>query len=149
MAQDEQSKHISPARAQAGVTTAPTLSAAEEIAELKAENARLKTLLLEQEQSPEPSEGSGDEWPTEITYDELPYSGARLGGITKQREKIRPTTDFPELPQPTRDDAQLQADFIRWGYCLVADALSEEQIRAQIDRLLDQAAAERAQRWLI
>ena len=141
MIQDEQSKHVSPTRSEGGVTTAPTLSAADEIAELKAENARLKTLLIGREL---PSDDSEVEWPTEITYDQLPHSGARLAGITKQREKIRPTTDFPELPQPTCDEAQLQADFIRWGYCLVADAMSPEQIQTQIDRLLDQAAAERA-----
>ncbi|MCZ6620051.1 MAG: phytanoyl-CoA dioxygenase family protein [Gammaproteobacteria bacterium] len=140
MARDEWPNHVSPTRTEAGVTTAPTLSAADEIAELKAENARLKTLLLEQDLYEE----SGDEWPTEITYDQLPHSGARLGGFTKQREKIRSTTDFPELPQPTDDEAQLQADFVRWGYCLVADAMSLTQIQAQVGRLLDQAAAERA-----
>ncbi len=40
--------------------------------------------------------------------------------------------------------AQLEADFMKWGYCLIKDAMSQKQIRAQMDRLLDQATAERA-----
>ncbi|MEM7016972.1 MAG: phytanoyl-CoA dioxygenase family protein [Pseudomonadota bacterium] len=130
---------ITPTRAEAGVMTAPTLTAADEIAELRAEIDRLKSLLAEKEQSVD-NEGA---WPNEITYDQYPYSGARLGGITKDRDSIRPTTDFDELPKPTKDEAQLEADFIRWGYCLVKDALSPEQVQRQIDRLQDQAAAER------
>ena len=136
-------RSVSPIRAEEGVTTAPALSAADEIAELRVEVARLKARLAELEGEDQSESG---EYPTEITYMDQPMSGARLGGITKQRERIRPSTEFPELPVPTRDRSQLEADFVRWGYCLVADAMSLEQIQAQVDRMLDQAEAERAAR---
>lgn len=134
-------KGLSPNRAEEGVTTAPTLTAADEIAELRAEVERLNARLAEYENNDQAEPG---EYPTEITYADQPMSGARLGGITKERERIRPSTDFPELPVPTKDKAQLEADFMRWGYCLIADAMSPEQIQAQVDRMLDQAEAERA-----
>lgn len=140
MAQTDQ-YGISPSRAEEGVTTAPTLSATDEIAELRLENARLNERLAELEGD---DNGDPGEYPREITYADQPMSGARLTGITKQRERIRPSTDFSELPTPTKDRAQLEADFVRWGYCLVADAMSPEQVQAQVDRMLDQAEAERA-----
>lgn len=131
---------ITPTRTEAGVTTAPTLSAAEEIAELQAEITRLKGMLQAQAPTSDPDAA----WPDEISYADYPYSGARLGGITKDRDSIRPTTDFQGLPEPTQDPARLEADFVRWGYCIVEDALSPAQVQAQVDRLQDQAAAERA-----
>jgi ectoine hydroxylase-related dioxygenase (phytanoyl-CoA dioxygenase family) len=145
-------RQVSPVRTEAGATTAPMLTAADEIAQLKQEVARLKAQLAA---TAPPAGGkvnsgnSGDigdngEWPRELTYGQQPYSGARLGGITRQRERIRNTSEFPELPRPTRHQPQLEADLIRWGYCLVADALSPAQTQAQVERLLDQAAAERA-----
>ena len=140
MAGSENRRDVTPTQQEAGVTTAPTLSAAEEIAELKAEIARLKAMV---DQSDGDSATPQREWPTKITYGEQPYSGARLGGITKRREKIRPSTDFPEVPSPTSDPDQLEADFVRWGYCLVQDAMSPPQVQAQIDRLTDQAEAEK------
>lgn len=140
MAQTDQ-HGISPSRAEEGVTTAPALSAADEIAELRLENARLNERLAELEGDDNAGQG---EYPREITYADQPMSGARLTGITKQRERIRPSTDFPELPTPTKDRAQLEADFVRWGYCLIVDAMSPEQVQAQVDRMLDQAEAERA-----
>lgn len=136
---DEQG--ISPSRAEEGVTTAPALSAADEIAELRVEIARLNERLVELEADDNAEPG---EYPNEITYMDQPMSGVRLTGITKQRERIRPSTDFPELPAPTKDRARLEADFMRWGYCLIADAMSPEQVQAQVDRMLDQAEAERA-----
>ena len=134
-------REISPGRSEEGVNTAPTLSAAAEIAELRGEIRRLNEQLAELRADGDVETG---EYPREITYMDQPMSGARLTGITKQRERIRPSPDFPELPSPTRDRARLEADFVRWGYCLVAGAMSPEQIRAQVDRLLDQAEAERA-----
>lgn len=70
----------------------------------------------------------------------------QLAGISKERMKaghIRNSTEIDYLPVPSDDEAQLEADFVRWGYCLVSDALSQEQIQRQLDRLLDQAQAER------
>jgi ectoine hydroxylase-related dioxygenase (phytanoyl-CoA dioxygenase family) len=131
---------ITPTRADAGVTTAPTLSAADEISELRAELSRLKGLLGAQDRSL----SQEMTWPDAITYDAHPYSGARLTGITKDRQAVRPTTDFQGLPEPTTDEAQLETDFVRWGYCIVKDALSNDQVQRQIDRLQDQAAAERS-----
>lgn len=60
---------ITPTRSEAGVTTAPTLSAAEEIAELRAEVERLKAkrlkAKLDDQHQPAPAASA---WPTEITY---------------------------------------------------------------------------------
>eukprot|EP01045_Picozoa_sp_COSAG04_P029675 COSAG04_NODE_4935_length_1818_cov_2.121582_3_plen_190_part_01 len=55
-----------------------------------------------------------------------------------------PSSDFDYLPKPTTDMAQLEHDFVRWGYCIVADAMTPAQYGAVVDRLTDQAAAERA-----
>lgn len=71
---------------------------------------------------------------------------AQLSGITKERMKagkIPDSRDFDCLPTPSADEAKLEADFVRWGYCLVEGAMSPEQVKAQVDRLVDQAAAER------
>ena len=72
---------------------------------------------------------------------------SQLSGITKERLKkglIRDSSDFDYLPVPRSDEADLEADFIRWGYCLVEDAMSSDQVKAQVDRLVEQAKAERA-----
>uniref|UniRef100_A0A7S0FZQ7 Phytanoyl-CoA dioxygenase family protein n=1 Tax=Pyrodinium bahamense TaxID=73915 RepID=A0A7S0FZQ7_9DINO len=61
-------------------------------------------------------------------------------------DKVSPSTDFSDLPKPSTDLEVLQCDFMRWGYCLVADALSPEELAAATERLLDQAEAERAAR---
>ena len=70
----------------------------------------------------------------------------QLSGIAKQRMKdglIRNSSEFDYLPIPRSDQAELEADFVRWGYCLVQDAMTPEQVKAQVDRMVDQAAAER------
>lgn len=126
-----------PSDKEAGVTTAPVLSEHDELLELRREVARLRRLL-------EPGVEENDSWPETIPYGEQPMSGARLMGITRERERIRPSSDFPELPAPTADQAQLEADFMRWGYCVVADAMDQAQIALQTERLLDQAEAEKA-----
>lgn len=143
MADQEHDSGVSPTREDVGVSTAPTLSAADEIAGLRLEVERLRSQLAAQGEQASDEVTDNASWPTEINYHQYPYSDVTLGGITKkQRDKIRPTTDFPELPRPTLEQAQLEADFMRWGYCLIKDAMSPQQIKAQSDRLLDQAAAE-------
>ena len=70
----------------------------------------------------------------------------QLAGLSKERletGRIRNSSDIDCLPRPTADEGQLEADFVRWGYCLVADAMAPAQVRAQVDRLVEQAAAER------
>ena len=70
----------------------------------------------------------------------------QLNGIAKQRQEdglIRNSNEFDYLPKPRSDQANLESDFVRWGYCLVEDAMSPEQIQAQIDRMTEQADAER------
>jgi ectoine hydroxylase-related dioxygenase (phytanoyl-CoA dioxygenase family) len=137
---------VTPTLKDQGVTTAPTPSAAEEIAQLRAEIERLQAVIATG--TPEGEAGADrvaeGAWPRRITYGRQVHSGSQLSGLSRERERIRPSTDFPELPAPTRDQEQLEADFIRWGYCLVADAMSPDQVRAQVDRLVDQAEAERA-----
>ncbi|MEM7077065.1 MAG: phytanoyl-CoA dioxygenase family protein [Pseudomonadota bacterium] len=127
------------------VSTAPYIDADRELDELRAENQRLRSLLRQHAIHPDADVPSTIEtWPTAVEYDQQPLSGARLMGLTKDRERIRPASDFPELPRPSTDQASLEADFVRWGYCIVADAMRPGQIDAQVARMLDQAAAERA-----
>ncbi len=52
--------------------------------------------------------------------------------------------DPARLPKPTRDAARLRADMDDFGYCLIAEALTADQIARASDRLLEQAEAERA-----
>jgi ectoine hydroxylase-related dioxygenase (phytanoyl-CoA dioxygenase family) len=49
------------------------------------------------------------------------------------------------LPRATADQAQLKADMDAHGYCLVADALSRDQVKTIHLRLEEQATAERSQ----
>ena len=51
-------------------------------------------------------------------------------------------TNFENLPQPTADLEIAKAHLDEFGYCLIADALSPEQITALRSRLLEQAEAE-------
>ena len=70
----------------------------------------------------------------------------QLNGIARQRQEaglIRNSDEFDYLPRPQSDQATLEADFVRWGYCLVKDAMSPEQVTAQVERMTEQAAAER------
>lgn len=48
------------------------------------------------------------------------------------------------LPSPTADPVRLKADMDAHGYCLVADALTKEQIETARRRLEEQAEAERS-----
>lgn len=70
----------------------------------------------------------------------------QLNGIAKQRQEaglIRNSDEFDYLPKPQSDQSALEADFVRWGYCLVEDAMSPEQVQAQVERMTEQAEAER------
>lgn len=51
-------------------------------------------------------------------------------------------TSATNLPQPTEDWDRLRADLDEHGYCLLANALSPEQVTTIRGRLLDQAAGE-------
>lgn len=48
-----------------------------------------------------------------------------------------------DLPRPTKSIARLRGDLDRWGYCLIEDALSRDQLARMKRRLADQAAGER------
>lgn len=121
------------------VSTAPHLDMEHEIAELRAEIAYLRARLA---QNPN-SDTKDGEWPSEITYGQQMRSLTQFAGISKDREAIGRTSEHHELPQPTRDQAQLEADFIRWGYCLVVDAMTPSQVDRLVERLLDQSEAEK------
>ena len=54
-------------------------------------------------------------------------------------------THATELPAPTTSFEQMRSDLAEHGYCLLADALTSEQLTRIRERLLDQAAAERAE----
>ena len=124
---------------------------------LREENARLREELAQLRTPPAaPAQTTWeDEMRRGIVYADgrsanSSLSAARLlkqlAGISKQRMKagrIRNSSDFDYLPTPSADQARLEADFVRWGYCLVADAMSPTQVRAQVDRLVAQAEAER------
>lgn len=70
----------------------------------------------------------------------------QLSGISKERMKsgqIHNSSEFEYLPTPSDEEDQLEADFVRWGYCLVKDAMSLDQVQQQLDRLIAQAQAEK------
>ena len=131
--------------------------AAEALDRLREENARLRAELARSQAFAAPSADA--DWETAmargIVYadGQSPSSALsagrvlkQLAGVAKERLKagrIRDSSDFDYLPKPSADERQLEADFVRWGYCLVEDAMSPDQIRAQVERLTDQAAAER------
>ncbi|MEI6548695.1 MAG: phytanoyl-CoA dioxygenase family protein [Burkholderiales bacterium] len=48
-----------------------------------------------------------------------------------------------DLPKPTKDIHKLRSDLRDWGYCLIDEALSAEQLKRMKKRLEDQAAGER------
>ena len=65
----------------------------------------------------------------------------------------RPATDYADtdgnwdgvdLPEPTADVNQLRADMADWGYCLVKEAVSPEQLEALRERFDAQIAGEQA-----
>ena len=130
----------------------------ETIANLRDEVAQLRE-ELEQLRGYQTEPAFGTTWQTEmdqgIVYTDghsstSSMSAGRLlkqfSGLSKERMKsgqIRDSRDFDYLPNPSSDEEQLEADFVRWGYCLVKDAMSPDQVRTQVDRLIDQAAAER------
>ncbi|HAO54983.1 MAG: hypothetical protein CMQ36_07760 [Gammaproteobacteria bacterium] len=136
----------------------PTVATAEaSIKRLRKENATLRKELESLKTSVEGA--SGIEWEAEmdrgIVYSDGHSSTSalsagrllkQLSGLSKARSeagRIRNSSDFSYLPQPSSDIHQLEADYVRWGYCLVAEAMSISQVAAQVDRLVDQAAAER------
>mmetsp|Transcript_58766 Transcript_58766/g.129124 ORF Transcript_58766/g.129124 Transcript_58766/m.129124 type:complete len:442 (+) Transcript_58766:102-1427(+) len=47
------------------------------------------------------------------------------------------------LPEPTKDIRKMRADLLEWGYCLVSEAFSAEQLAHLKQRLYDQADGER------
>ena len=129
----------------------------ETVARLRKENARLRAALAQLRTDANPS--TDTTWEAEmargIAYadGQSPTSSLsagrllkQLAGLSRERMKaglIRNSTEFEYLPKPSADEAQLEADFVRWGYCLVKDAMSPAQVQAQVDRLVDQAEAEK------
>ena len=82
------------------ISTAPNLSAENEISELKAEIETLKSML---QTHSELDKKENTLWPSKIDYYNQPYSGSKLTGLTKDRNKIGSTEKHPELPKPTKN----------------------------------------------
>ena len=149
---------LSPTRVVDGVSTAPLVSAEQEIAQLRDEVARLRAQLsasaspssLQHAGADDQLGGSAEVWPErglKITYGDNVSPHPNTATIMRDRFKegtIRPATDFAHLPRPTSDHDQLEHDFVRWGYCIVSEAMTPDQIDRVVSRLKDQAAAERA-----
>jgi hypothetical protein len=136
----------------------------ETIARLRAENAQLRAELAElraDQQTPPATSHPDAQWQAEMEHGIVYADGlssissvaagpllTQLAGLSKERMKagqIKNSSEFDYLPRPSDDEAQLEADFVRWGFCMVKDAMSPDQVQAQVDRLSDQASAERAQ----
>ena len=47
------------------------------------------------------------------------------------------------LPQPSKNIQQLRNDMLKWGYCKIENALSQQQIEVIRNRVLEQAAGEK------
>ena len=68
--------------------------------------------------------------------------------VTRVRATQRKPKTMPKnanLPHPTGDHERLKANLDTWGYCLAAEALKGDVLAAVQERILTQAAAERAQ----
>ena len=52
------------------------------------------------------------------------------------RGSLHPHWQGQDLPRPTKDIARLRSDFLRWGYCMIEDALSEAQVSRVLTRVL-------------
>lgn len=48
-----------------------------------------------------------------------------------------------DLPRPNKDIGQLRQDMLKWGYCMVEDALSSQQVAVIRQRVLEQAEGEK------
>jgi len=48
-----------------------------------------------------------------------------------------------DLPKATKDIKRLRCDMLKWGYCKIEDALSDEQVAIIRQRVLEQAEGER------
>ena len=148
---------LSPTREVEGINTAPTVSAEQEIAQLRVEVQRLSQRLQEEQETRDerPAGGTDSSRSTDggglmkIEYDQNALPHPATATIMQERYKegsIRPSTDFDYLPQPSTTAAQLEDDFVRWGYCIVGDAMGRAEVDAVVSRMVDQAAAERAAR---
>ena len=122
------------------------------LARLREENARLRAELAQLRPFQDaPSRDAS--WQTAMDHG-IGYADGRsatsamsagpllrqLTGLTKERLKagrIRDSSDFDDLPKPSADEAKLESDFVRWGYCLVEDAMSPSQVRDQVDRMTE------------
>lgn len=127
------------------------------MAKLREENARLRAELEQlrnhQNDSVDQSWHSAQEQGINYADNLSPTSSLspgrllkQLSGLAKQRQEdglIRNSTELDYLPVPQSDQNALEADFVRWGYCIVEDAMSADQVKAQVERIKDQAAAER------
>ena len=137
----------------------------EVIEQLRDENARLRAELAAVRARVGPSSQGDENWETAmqqgITYSDgqskvsALHAGSvlkQLSGVAKQRMKdgqIPNSLDFDYLPKASEDPQQLEADFVRWGYCVVKDALTPDQVKAQVDRLVEQAEIERSKEdWI-
>ncbi len=129
----------------------------ETVARLRKENARLRAELAQLRTDREASADTS--WEAEMRQGIVYADGQshtsslsagrllkQLAGLSKERMKaglIKDSSEFEYLPKPSTDEARLEADFVRWGYCLVKDAMSAAQVQAQVDRLVDQAEVEK------
>jgi ectoine hydroxylase-related dioxygenase (phytanoyl-CoA dioxygenase family) len=61
---------------------------------------------------------------------------------TPQQAPHRPKVDRSRLPELTRDHDQMKRDLAEFGYCLVRDAITQDQVKQARERLLEQAEME-------
>ena len=146
---------LSPTRVAEGASTAPLVSAEQEILQLRQEVERLhqEVVRLSAAEATEaaPDAAAAAAWPkARLTMDYGENASPHPRTATIMREKFKagailPSSDFAYLPKPTTSASQLEHDFVRWGYCIVGPgAMTTEQIERVVARLTDQAAAERA-----
>ncbi|MBV29222.1 MAG: hypothetical protein CL504_01170 [Actinobacteria bacterium] len=50
------------------------------------------------------------------------------------------------LPSPTKDISQLRSDLLKWGYCIIENAIAADQVEEMRKRVLEQAEGERRAR---
>jgi len=76
------------------------------------------------------------------SLDDLSFHSANAPFIWSEFEFDDSDLDFSVLPKPTRDIDKLKADFDHYGYCLVAEAVSDDDRQAMLDRIVEQYEGE-------
>ena len=111
--------------------------------EMKANNSLNATFLQNNPWLQAPRTGE------DLSFGEFYEAGSEFEGYPKKYYDTLPMSRHPyykdlPFPRPTKDIEQLRHDLYDWGFCLIEDGMSQEQVVRMRERVEEQAAGERA-----